>query len=248
MLATLVRLGVLSRGDAGEPKRFDSDHPEPSPRHYPNHRARSRDLRRVSLGSRRSRRSRRYCIGRPLLRFLSPTALSARDALSGAAKPPDNPASAFFLRLTTRASADYSLACRRRPCGFSLCGCDAAMLDMRTFLDCASRSRRRGCTLAAVGRMQCDERHRSTRAPDRSPHAIPIALTSDPSCQAPPLRTSAAYAASCTAAFLSRGVPLRGLCRPSRPGSGVIVLPSFDAGAALLGFCPFAGLLPQTGG
>jgi len=76
------------------------------------------------------------------LEVSSPSARSNRDALSGAAKRPDNPASAFYLRRATRASATFAL--QSRPCGFSLCGCDAALLDVRTCVACgfAIESRR----------------------------------------------------------------------------------------------------------
>jgi len=61
------------------------------------------------------------------------SAFQPRCAVRGG-QAPDNPASAFALRRATRASATFAL--RRRPCGFSLCGCDAALLDVRTWVAC----------------------------------------------------------------------------------------------------------------
>jgi|SwirhirootsSR3_FD_contig_123_73953_length_1397_multi_7_in_0_out_1_2 hypothetical protein len=74
-----------------------------------------------------SRARRRRLTGTPLLRFLPLQRLPARDALSVAAVLRTIPLRRSD-RLSTRASADRSKA-SRRPCGFSLCECDAVKLD-----------------------------------------------------------------------------------------------------------------------
>lgn len=220
--------------------------------HYPEHRARSRILRRAnptfwSSSSRRHTQSAPCSTGRPLLRFSSPTALAGPRCVVRGGRPPDDPASAFLppicdprVRGLFRSSASplrfFALRMRcgaARTCG--RVGCGPAIRS--TF-----RAARPLNEVALQSGMSS-----IVRATDRSGNPIPIALTSDPSCQAPPLRTSVASAASCTAAFLPRGVPLRD-CKAVAAWLRRIVLPSFAAEAALMGFKPFAGLLPQPGG
>lgn len=140
----------------------------------------------------------------PFLRFCPLQRLPARDALSGPATAPDDPASAFPASARP-ASADQS-GHRRRPCGFPPCEHDAVRLDMRTArlrvlkfqtrrVDAAAKlARETSCQMVAFAGI------------DRGNRFGP--LRSDPSRQAPPLRLFAARSRSCTVALSWRGVPL----------------------------------------
>jgi len=113
----------------------------------------SRSVRRAKL-CRAAARTLRRCNRTPLLRFLSPSALAGRDALSGAAKPPDDPASTLLTGLRParpRIPMDLrgTFADRWRPCGFSLFGCDAVVLDVGTCAGCGDRAVSRRVNAAA---------------------------------------------------------------------------------------------------
>jgi hypothetical protein len=86
-------------------------------------RSRSHELSTVALSHARQRRLTRT----PLLRFLPLQRLPARDALSVAAVLRTIPLRRFPSSLDPRVRGP--LESRRRPCGFSLCECDAVKLD-----------------------------------------------------------------------------------------------------------------------
>jgi len=168
--------------------------------------------------------------------------LPARDALSGPATAPDDPASAF-LTTARPASADQSEQ-QCRPCGFPPCEHDAVRLDMRTARLRFRTSNTRRVNPAAKCACETSCQLVAWAGIVRWNRFDP--LRSDPSRQAPPLRLFAARSRSCIVALSWRDVPL-----PSRAFAAWpirVVLPSCPGRrrswgliSALRRFAPAAG-------
>jgi hypothetical protein len=141
--------------------------------------------------------------GRPLLRFFIPAAFTGPRCAVRGGRPPDDPASAFHLRLNDpRIRGPYRepasplrfFALRVRGGAARWCGGAGCCL---AFVRRVAHVRRLNVALQSTTSL-------TTRAPDRSLQAKSIALTSDPSPQAPPLRPSAALERHAPPPFFAR--------------------------------------------
>jgi len=165
--------------------------------------------------------------------------MPARDALSGPATAPDDPASAFLTAARpARPRTSPNRQCR--PCGFPPCEHDAVRLDMRTTrLRFRTPAAPRGC-----GAWTCSRNELSIGRSCRDRPVKPIR-----SAQKRPVTSSA------TASLIRRSQPvmhrrmhLRDVPLPARTFAAWpirVVLPSARVGGAHGVLAPFAGLLPR---
>jgi hypothetical protein len=133
---------------------------------------------------------------------------------------------------------------KRRPCGFTLLGCEAVVLDVRTNYRLRHRESQ-GVPFQASRTTRTQDGRSTVIHASESGESESLALANDPSRQATPLRQSAA---SCR--VMHRRVPWRGVPLPRLEAfaawPGERVLPSCVRPAALLGFL-FCETLNTTG-